>query len=156
MASPKRGEKAMKKVLAGLFVTAVAALVSMGFASTAQAYPCPPADTSNAPSTTTTTTEGPPVVGCHSVPPGDTPPGDTPPGDTPPGDTTPPKSTEVTVPPKAAEVTTSSTTNASAEASESGILPNTGGPEGALLIGGAALLAVGGAAVLVARRRQTH
>ena len=32
----------MKKVLAGLFVTAVAALVSMGFASTAQAYPSAP------------------------------------------------------------------------------------------------------------------
>ena len=68
-----------------------------------------------------------------------------------------PSPTEVTLPPKSTEVTTSSRRrNASVEASESGILPNTGGPEGVLLIGGVALLAVGGAAVVVARRRQNH
>jgi len=50
---------------------------------------------------------------------------------------------------------TVSDTEAADEQSASGLLPNTGGPEGALLIGGAALLAVGGAAVVVARRRQT-
>ena len=143
----------MKKVLAGLFVTMVAALTSMGFASTAQAYPCPEGTTANTPSTTTTETDTP-VVGCHSVPPGETPPADTPPGDTPPGDT-PPKSTEVTLPPKSTEVT-ATPAKASVKAAETGILPNTGGPEGVLLIGGVALLAVGGTAVIVARRRQTH
>ncbi len=45
---------------------------------------------------------------------------------------------------------------ASVKSAETGILPNTGGPDGVLLIGGVALLAVGGAAVVVARRRQTH
>ena len=62
----------MKKVLAALFVTAVAALVSMGFASTAQAgnYPCPEGTVANTPSATTTGTESDtPVVGCHSVTP---------------------------------------------------------------------------------------
>ena len=116
----------MKKVLAGLFVTVVAALVSMGFASTAQAYPCPEGTT-----VTRTTTDAP--AECESTSP-------------PKNNTTPPKSEEVTVSPS----------NASVESSESGILPNTGGPEGVLLIGGVALLAVGGAAVVVARRRQTH
>ena len=147
----------MKKVLAGLFVTVVAVMVSMGFASTAQAenYPCPEGQVANTPSTTTTGSDTP-VVGCHSVtPPDDTPP-ETPPGDTPPDETTPPKSTEVTLPPKSAEVTTATPAKASVKASETGILPNTGGPEGALLIGGVALLLVGGGAVVVARRRQTH
>jgi len=58
----------------------------------------------------------------------------------------PPKSTEVTATP----------TSASVESPKAGILPNTGGPEGILLIGGVALLLVGGGAVVVARRRQTH
>src|SRR6478735_12351256 len=81
----KYGEKAMKKVLAALFVTAVAALVSMGFASTAQAgdYPCEEGTVANTPSATTTGTESDtPVVGCHSV---------TPPGDDTPPETTPPR-----------------------------------------------------------------
>ena len=60
--------------------------------------------------------------------------------------TTPPKSQNVTVSPASADV----------KSAQTGILPNTGGPEGVLLIGGVALLAVGGTAVVVARRRQTH
>ena len=101
----------MKKVLAALFVTVVAALVSMGFASTAQAYPCPE---------------------CVKT--------------TPKHHSTPPKAEELTLSPS----------NASVQSSQSGILPNTGGPDGVLLIGGVALLVVGGGAVVVARRRQTH
>ena len=69
----------MKKVLAGLFVTVVAALVSMGFASTAQAYPCPEGTT-----TATTRTSADEPADCEST---------SPPKD----DTTPPKSEEVTV-----------------------------------------------------------
>jgi LPXTG-motif cell wall-anchored protein len=103
----------MKKILAGLFVTMVAALSALGFAPSAQAVDCPGYDTQ--------------VCGENI-------------------ETTPPKPSNVEVSPA----------NASVENSQSGILPNTGGPEGVLLIGGAALLAVGGAAVVVARRRQTH
>ena len=44
-------------------------------------------------------------------------------------------------------------TNASAADSNGGLLPSTGGPETALLVGGAALLAVGGVALVATRRR---
>ena len=43
--------------------------------------------------------------------------------------------------------------NASAASNGSGVLPQTGGPDTLLLVGGAALLAVGGAALVGARRR---
>ncbi len=137
----------MKRILAGMFVTVVATLASVSFASTAQAYPCPPV-TSEGPTTNPTAGDGP-VVGCHSVnPPESTPP--TPEDDTPQTDTVSPTSSNDT------PAGPTSTSNASGEAPESGLLPSTGGPESVLLIGGVALLAVGGAAVLVARRRQNH
>lgn len=41
----------------------------------------------------------------------------------------------------------------SSVSSTSGALPNTGGPDTALLAGGAALLAAGGTAIVVSRRR---
>lgn len=60
------------------------------------------------------------------------------PNDTPPGDTTPDS-----------EVLGSSASTAAS----SGSLPNTGGPDTALLLGGLALLAVGGVALVGVRRR---
>lgn len=46
-----------------------------------------------------------------------------------------------------------STASGAANASGSGILPATGGPQTLLLVGGAALVAVGGVALVATRRR---
>lgn len=51
------------------------------------------------------------------------------------------------------DVAPSSIDSNAAAGNNSGVLPSTGGPETALLVGGAALLAVGGTALVVARRR---
>jgi LPXTG-motif cell wall-anchored protein len=66
---------------------------------------------------------------------------------------TPPKAENARVSPASVSVKSAHT---SVESEQTGILPNTGGPEGLLLIGGLALVAVGGTAVVVARRRQIN
>ena len=89
-------------------------------------------------------------MSCHSVTP------ETPPKHPPARSDYPPKSSRGDAAAQVHRGDASTPAKASVKSAETGILPNTGGPDGVLLIGGVALLAVGGAAVVVARRRQKH